>query len=82
MTWFFLTLGAALCWGIAQVLIKKGFDHLSPLWNNIINNALTLFIWILPVLFINNFTGANIADRNSRCRLSPDHNYSLLYISL
>jgi uncharacterized membrane protein len=56
MTWFFLTLGAALCWGIAQVLIKKGFDHLSPLWNNIINNALTLFIWIIPVLFINNFS--------------------------
>jgi drug/metabolite transporter (DMT)-like permease len=52
MTWFFLTLAAALCWGFAQVLIKKGFDHLPPLWNNIFNNGLSLFVWVFPILFI------------------------------
>ncbi|KPJ80442.1 MAG: hypothetical protein AMS17_20495 [Spirochaetes bacterium DG_61] len=56
MTWFFLTLSTALCWGISQVLIKKGFDHLPPLWNNIINNGLSLFVWVVPILIIHGFS--------------------------
>jgi drug/metabolite transporter (DMT)-like permease len=52
MTWFFFTFAAALCWGFAQDLIKKGFDHLPPLWNNIFNNGLSLLVWVFPILFI------------------------------
>jgi drug/metabolite transporter (DMT)-like permease len=58
MTWFFFTISAAFCWGTAQVLIKKGFDHLPPLWNNIFNNGLSLFIWGVPILF---FKGGPLA---------------------
>ncbi len=55
MTWFVLTLSSAFCWGIGQVLIKRGFDHLPPLWYNIINNILSIFVWIIPVLLLTGF---------------------------
>ncbi len=51
MNWFFLSAIAALCWAIGSVLVKKGFENIPPLWNNIINNFLTIFVYI-PAAFI------------------------------
>jgi drug/metabolite transporter (DMT)-like permease len=55
MLWFPLALGAALCWSTGAVLVKKGFASVSPLWNNIINNLLSLAIWIPAALVLNRF---------------------------
>jgi drug/metabolite transporter (DMT)-like permease len=52
MIWFPLALAAALCWAVGAVLVKKGFASLPPLWNNIVNNALALLIWIPAVLLL------------------------------
>lgn len=49
--WLFFALSAAFFWGIGQVLAKKGFDNISPLWNNIFANIIGLFIY-LPIIFI------------------------------
>jgi uncharacterized membrane protein len=55
MQWFFLSLGAALCWSVSQVFVKKGFDYIPPLWTNIVNNFLMIIILIPAVLWINRF---------------------------
>jgi DME family drug/metabolite transporter len=55
MIWFPLALAAALCWAVGAVLVKKGFASLPPLWNNIVNNALALLIWIPAVLLLSKF---------------------------
>lgn len=55
MLWFTLALGAALCWSAGSILVKKGFAHVSPLWNNIINNLLALVLWIPVALILNRF---------------------------
>lgn len=55
MIWFILTLSAALCWAVGQIFIKKGFEHIQPLWNNIFNNILSLFIYLIPALWISKF---------------------------
>lgn len=55
MLWFLLTLSAAFCWAVGQIFIKKGFEHIQPLWNNIFNNILSLFIYLLPALWISKF---------------------------
>jgi uncharacterized membrane protein len=55
MTWFALSLGAALCWAAGQILVKKGFEHIPPLWNNIVNNLLALVFWIPFALLLNGF---------------------------
>ena len=51
MSWFLLSISAALCWAAGSILVKKGFETIPPLWNNIINNALTIFVYI-PAAFI------------------------------
>ncbi len=51
MNWFFLSITAALCWAIGAVLVKKGFENIPPLWNNIINNLLSIFVYI-PAAFL------------------------------
>ncbi|NOY08660.1 MAG: EamA family transporter [Spirochaetes bacterium] len=51
MNWFTLSLSAALCWSTGSILVKKGFKNIPPLWSNIINNALTVIIYI-PAAFI------------------------------
>ncbi|MCD6122352.1 MAG: EamA family transporter, partial [Spirochaetales bacterium] len=51
MSWFLLSISAALCWAAGSTLVKKGFETIPPLWNNIINNALTIFLYI-PAAFI------------------------------
>ena len=55
MTWFSLALGAAMLWGGGAILVKKGFEAIPPLWNNIINNFLALFVWIPAVLLLGGF---------------------------
>lgn len=51
MNWFLLSISAALCWAAGSTLVKKGFETVPPLWNNIINNALTILVYI-PAAFI------------------------------
>jgi transporter family protein len=55
MAWFPLALGAALLWSAGGVLVKKGFTAVSPLWNNILNNLLALFIWLPAALLLSRF---------------------------
>ncbi len=55
MTWFILALGASVFWACGQVLIKKGFENIPPLWNNIFSNFLLLFIYLIPALLLSNF---------------------------
>ncbi|MBN2551247.1 MAG: DMT family transporter [Spirochaetales bacterium] len=55
MIWFPLALCAALCWAVGAVLVKRGFTSVPPLWNNIINNAMALLIWIPVVLVLSGF---------------------------
>lgn len=54
-SWLFLSLAAAFFWAIGQVLAKKGFSHISSLWNNIFANGFTLLLWVPAVLFLGNF---------------------------
>mgnify|MGYP001564575374 CR=1 FL=1 len=46
MSWFFTVIIIAFTWGIAHVLIKKGFAHLSPLQSYALDTFVALFIWI------------------------------------
>lgn len=55
MIWFPLALSAAVCWAVGAVLVKRGFSAVPPLWNNIINNALALILWIPVVLALSRF---------------------------
>jgi uncharacterized membrane protein len=55
MVWFPLALCAAVFWAVGAVLVKRGFTAVPPLWNNIINNALALLIWIPVVLVLSRF---------------------------
>ena len=55
MTWFVLALCAAVFWAVGQVLVKKGFEHIPPLWSNIFTNGLVCIIHIVPVLFLSGF---------------------------
>jgi len=55
MIWFPLALSAAVCWAVGAVLVKRGFTAVPPLWNNIINNALALLLWIPVVLVLSRF---------------------------
>ena len=52
MVWFPLALSAAVCWAFGAVLVKHGFTTIPPLWNNIINNALAVLLWIPVVLVL------------------------------
>ena len=56
MIWFPLALSAAVCWAVGAVLVKRGFAAVPPLWNNIINNALALLLWIPVVLVLSGFS--------------------------
>lgn len=49
--WLLFALSAAFFWGIGQVLAKKGFDNISPLWSNIFANIIGIFIY-LPIVLI------------------------------
>ncbi len=55
MIWFTFAFSAAMLWAVGQVFIKKGFSHFPPLWSNIANNVLSLFLWIPFVLFSTRF---------------------------
>ena len=55
MLWFFLAIGAAVFWAAGQVLVKKGFDHIPPLWSNIFTNILVCIIHIVPALLLSGF---------------------------
>ena len=56
MLWFPLSISAAFFWSISQIFLKKGLENISPLWSNIINNLMTLIIWVPAVLFLSNFS--------------------------
>jgi uncharacterized membrane protein len=56
MTWFVLAIGAAIFWAVGQVLVKKGFENIPPLWNNIFSNGLICITNVLPVLFLSSFS--------------------------
>ncbi len=55
MIWFPLSIGAAIFWSFSQILLKKGLENIPPLWNNLINNFLSLVIWVPVALIINGF---------------------------
>jgi uncharacterized membrane protein len=55
MIWFVLSLSAAFFWAGGAILVKKGFENIPPLWNNIINNFLALIIFIPVVLLLSGF---------------------------
>lgn len=58
MSWFFTVIIIAFTWGIAHVLIKRGFAHLSPLQSYVLDTFVALFIW-LPYGF---FAGGKLTD--------------------
>lgn len=50
-TWLILSLATAIFFGSSQVVMKNGLQKISPLWNNIIGNVLTL-VWIPAALLL------------------------------
>ncbi len=56
MLWFPLAIGAAIFWSVGQILIKRGFETIPPLWNNILNDLLSLFIYIPAALLLGRFS--------------------------
>lgn len=62
--WFSLSIIAAVLWAVGIVLVKKGFENISPLWTNIISYSVRLFIWIPTVLFLSNFQLSSISAKN------------------
>ena len=55
MLWFPLAFGAALFWAFGHVLLKRGFDHVPPLWNNILDKIASLLLWVPVVLILSGF---------------------------
>lgn len=55
MTWFVLSLLAAVFWAVGQVLVKKGFETIPPLYNNIFSNTVIIVTHIVPVLLLSGF---------------------------
>jgi uncharacterized membrane protein len=55
MLWFPLSFGAAILWAFGHVLLKRGFDHVPPLWNNILDKVASLLLWVPVVLFMGGF---------------------------
>ncbi len=55
MLWFLLAFGAALFWAMGHILLKRGFDHVPPLWNNILDKFLSLILWTPVILFLSGF---------------------------
>lgn len=58
--WFPFALSTALLWGVGQILAKKGFQHVSPLWSNIITAAIGFCIFI-PLALLQGVEFAKIA---------------------
>jgi transporter family protein len=56
MTWFPFAFGAAICWAFGLVFLKRGFDHVAPLWNNILDKIISLFLWLPVVLILSGFS--------------------------
>jgi len=54
--WLILSLIATVFWATAQILVKKGFEHISPLWNNVFSNFFRLIIWLPVVLVLSKFS--------------------------
>jgi len=50
-----MALGSAVCWAVGQILVKKGFAHIPPLWNNVVNNLLALVFWVPAALWMGGF---------------------------
>lgn len=46
MTWLIFALSAALIWGVGQILIKKGFEHTTPFFNNFLATLFGCLIFI------------------------------------
>jgi drug/metabolite transporter (DMT)-like permease len=44
MLWFPLAFGAALFLAFGHVLLKRGFDQVPPLWNNILDKFVSLVL--------------------------------------
>jgi uncharacterized membrane protein len=55
MLWFPLSFGAALFWALGHILLKRGFDHVPPLWNNILDKFISLVLWTPFILFLSGF---------------------------
>ena len=55
MLWFPLAFGAAILWAFGHVLLKRGFDHIPPLWNNLLDKFASLLLWVPVVLFMSGF---------------------------
>lgn len=54
--WLLFALGTAFLWACGQVLSKKGFENISPLWNNIFANLVGLCIWVPFALIATHFS--------------------------
>jgi len=55
MIWFPFSFGAAVFWAFGHVFLKKGFDHVVPLWNNILDKVISLVLWLPVVLILSDF---------------------------
>jgi drug/metabolite transporter (DMT)-like permease len=55
MLWFSLAFGAAIFWAFGHILLKRGFDHVPPLWNNILDKVASLLLWVPVVLIMSGF---------------------------
>lgn len=49
--WLLFALLTSLFWGVGQVLSKKGFQNISPLWSNIFANIVGIAVWV-PIALI------------------------------
>lgn len=52
MSWILFSLLSALLWGTGQILLKKGFSNLSPLWNILISTCVNIAIYV-PFALLN-----------------------------
>src|SRR5437773_1937877 len=46
--WLLFTLFSAVFWGVGQVVIKKGYQNLSPLFNNVLA-AILIPVMVIPL---------------------------------
>lgn len=80
--WFSLSIIASVLWAVGIVLVKKGFENISPLWTNIISYSVRSVIWIPTVLFLSNFQLSSISAKNLLIITLAATGYTTLHYAL
>ncbi len=62
--WFILAIIAAMLWAVGFILVKKGFDNVSPLWTTVISYVVRSVIWIPVVLVLSGFQLRSVSIKN------------------